>query len=344
MNLDTFSIVSAVVHEVPHQSDEDDGPVLTDAPITLDRSLTRYFEQKIVKSLASRGLDVVVDPDGHPCVRDCVAEILRRSESLVEASKRVAERLYEAQTGRNPVGLLTVILGTVDGAPCVSVLKLEREEGLRFKIDTDAQGRKTVDMELLRELTLTQKTKVFKTSLLMVGDGGTADSVYGRVSDDQRGKRDGVGVASFYLSTFLGCRLKTTPEKATYDFVHTAERHFNQEIQSAETRGQYQVALLATMQDNTLDVRPADFARVNLDPADQPGFVQAMRDAGIDPNVAFQKDVRIVRVRGFKMTFDSGMVLVGGRRDLESRVRMPAADDPDAGVVVEDTIKRLEGR
>ena len=54
----------------------------------------------------------------------------------------------------------------------MAVLKLEREQGLRFKIDTDQQGRKTVDLELLRELTLTDKTKVFKTSLLMLDDSG----------------------------------------------------------------------------------------------------------------------------------------------------------------------------
>lgn len=135
-------------------------------------------------------------------------------------------------------------------------LKLEREQGLRFHIDTDEHGRNTVDLELLRELTLTDKTKVFNTSLLMLDNTGQAMSLYGRVSDDQRGRDDGVGVATFFLGTFLGCRLKTSPEKATLDFVRAAEGFFNEHVANAEKRGRYQVALLAKMQDNTMDVRP----------------------------------------------------------------------------------------
>jgi hypothetical protein len=240
--------------------------------------------------------------------------------------------------------LLTVVLGQLGGEPCVSVLKLEREQGLRFNIDTDEQGRKTVDLELLRQLTLTDKTKVFKTSLLLLVAGGGAASMHGRVSDDQRGKQEGVGVAEFFLSTFLGCQLKTSPEKATLDFVRAAEEFFNEHVASPEKRGRYQVALLAMMQDNTLDVRPRDFAQANLDAADRARFTEAMRDAGIEPNVAFEKDTSLVKVAGFKMTFDSGMVLVGKSDDLTQRVRIRPEDTTHPGVEINDTIKRLGGR
>ena len=235
MNLDTFQITSAVVHDIPQGGREDEMPALTDAPLKLDASLTAYFRSKIIKSLG-RGVEVLVDPEGSPSVRDAVTGLLTDPTRLVELSRALAEHLHAVQTGRNSSGLLTVLLGQTDSGPCVSVLKLEREEGLRFKIDTDQSGRRTVDLELLRELTLTNKTKVFKTSLLTLGSIGDPHSMFGRVSDDQRGRDDGIGVATFYLATFLGCQLKANPERVTLDFVQASERFFNEKIANPEKR------------------------------------------------------------------------------------------------------------
>jgi hypothetical protein len=343
LNLESFAIQSAVVHDVPHGGRDDEEPVLTDAPITLDPTLISYFRGKIIKSLG-RGVEVVVDPDGAPCVRDCVSGILGDEARLVELSRTLAIHLHTIQTGRNSSGLLTVLLGTIDEGSCVSILKLEREEGLRFKIDTDPRGRRTIDLELLRELTLTNKTKVFKTSLFLLPHAGDPMSMHGRVSDDQRARDDGVGVATFFLSTYLGCGLKTNPEKATLDFVQASERFFNSGVTNPEKRGRYQVALLAAMQDNNLDIRPTDFATTNLEPVDRANYATALREVGIDPSVPFQKDISLVKVSGFRMQFDSGMVLVGKREDLDERVeiRSSAADRP--GVEILDTIKQLSGR
>lgn len=97
------------------------------------------------------------------------------------------------------------------------------------------------------------------------------------------------------------------------------------------------------MQDNTLEVRPRDFVNATLDPGDRAPFMEALREAGIDPNVAFEKDISLVKVNRFKMVFESGMVLVGKRDDLSERVRI-RSDDSEPGVEIEDTIKRLSGR
>jgi hypothetical protein len=343
MNLETFEIQSAVVHDVP-RGGSDEGPVLTDAPLNLDTTLRNYFRGKIVKSLG-KGVEVVADPDGASCVRDSVSATLGDPGRLVELSQTLATHLHAVQTGRNSSGLLTVLIGTTDIGACVSILKLEREEGLRFKIDTDQRGHRTIDLELLRELTLTNKTKVFKTSLLMLSADGDPASMYGRVSDDQRGRDDGVGVATFFLSTYLGCALKTNPEKATLDFVQASEHFFNDGVTNPEKRGRYQVALLALMQNNALDVSPADFAADNLEPVDRLNYLAALRDAGVEPIVPFQKDTSMVKVNGFRMLFQNGMVLVGKREDLADRVAIhPNSATAPARVEITDTIKKLSGR
>src|SRR5439155_4083716 len=59
---------------------------------------------------------------------------------------------------------------------------------LRATIAADSSGN---GLQFLRDLTLTDKTKIFKTSLLRLEQAGDTVSMYGLVSDDQRGPRRG---------------------------------------------------------------------------------------------------------------------------------------------------------
>lgn len=334
-----------MIHDVPRGNDPDEGVILTDDPIQLDTDLRQYFRRKIVDSLTERGVDVTADADEDGTVRAALAKLLADPNELVAVSREVAVRLNDVQTGRNPAGLLAVIVGTVDSAPAASVLKLEREQGLRFRIQT-VNGRTVVDLEHLRDLTLTDKTKVFKTSLFTGATKGkpNGDSLVGQVSDDQRGGDTKAGVASFFLGTFLGCKLRDSPEKVTLAFVHGADTFVNNDVVSAEKRGRYQVALLATMQDNAAEIRPKSFAATHIDPADRPALFDRLREAGVDPDSVFPKDISLVKVRGFRMTFDSGMVLVGSNDDLQARVHIREDAAAQPGVDINDTIKTLRGR
>ena len=343
MNLGTFSIDTVMIHDVPRGGHDAAEMTLTDAPIQLDDQLRQYFHGKIVNSLQARGVDVVADPAQDPCVCDAVVRIVGDHGALAQHSRVMAERLHAVQTGVNPPGLLTVISGSVDGASAVAVLKLEREQGIRFQVRR-VNGRSTVDLQFLRDLTLTNKTKVFKTSLFVVAYPKHPGSLTGRVSDDQRGLGSGRGVADFFLSTFLGCQLLISPARGTFEFVQAAESFFNESVPSPEKRGRYQVALLSTMQDQHLDVTPRSFAASHLESADRPGFLERVRQTGLDPTSAFEKDLSLVRVSGFRMSFENGMVLVGASNDLRDRVhiRSEGADRP--GVDINDAVQQLRGR
>jgi hypothetical protein len=85
------------------------------------------------------------------------------------------------------------------------------------------------------------------------------------------------------------------------------------------------------------------FASSHLDPNDRTRFLDRIREVGLDPNVSFPKDTRLVKINGFHWTFDSGMVLVGQKDDLD-RVKIRPLDAPVPGVEINDTIKTLSGR
>lgn len=343
MDLATFAIAEVMIHDIPRGNNPDEELVLTDDPITLNDDLRRYFRRKIISSLEDRGVKVVADANEDDSVRREVATVIADPKNLAQSSRLIAGRLDEVQSGRNPAGLLAVASGTIDGKACTAVLKLEREQGLRFRIKT-INHRRVVDLEFLRDLTLTDKTKVFKTSVFSVTGRLkiTAANISGRVSDDQRGNDAAAGVANFFLGTFLGCRLQDSPEKSTLAFVTATDGYINEAVASPERKGKYQVALLAAMQDQSTEIRPRTFAETSLELDDRAPFLDRIRQAGIDPDVPFPKDVSLVKVSGFKMTFQSGMVLVGSRTDLEDRVDLPEQNSD--GVRVKDTVKVLSGR
>jgi hypothetical protein len=212
-----------------------------------------------------------------------------------------------------------VVLGEAEGAPCLAVIKLEPERGVRYAIST-VDGRHTVDLELLRNLTLTDKTKVYKTALLF-DEGG---EIAGWAADDQRTTASGVSVATFFLSRFLGCAPKLPAAITTYEFVQAASASFNEDVESPKRRSRYQVALLSVMQDNTTTIAPRAFAETHLDAADRPAFLDRVDKAGIPPATTFAKDTSRVNVSRFRMTFTSGnLTLIGDRDALDSTVEIP---------------------
>jgi hypothetical protein len=346
MNVTFFKVIEVVVHDVPQQSDT--APLtLTDGPITLDQQLRDYFRRKIISSLKLRGLDIVADTTADATVREGIARTLQDPTELVTASKAIAQHLYDSQTDRNPAGLLAVIHGSLGVKPCMAIVKLEREQGVRVQLNV-VQGKTLIDMQYLRDLTLTEKTRIFKTTILETNSQFEPESLSGRASDDQRGMEDGhLGVAAFFLRTFLGCRLRDNPEKTTADFFEGSVDHFNAAITDPNKRARYSVALLSAMEAQAIDIRPRSFADAHLDEADRPGYLSSLKEQkGLDPEVTFQKDTTRIEkhVSGFKMVFESGMTLIGRQDDLKERVHVrPQTADPP-GAEVNDTIKRLSGR
>lgn len=338
-SLTTFKVESAVVHYVPTERDDPgDDLLLTDDEIALTDGLRDYFGGKIVERLEAKGLDVIRDDAQDACVPEAVTTLSGDPTELLAISRDIASHLDRVQTKSNSSGLLAIAYGRIgDDKPCLALLKMERERGVRFAINT-VNGRHIVDLELLRNLTMTDKTKVYKTALLSTTASG---EIEGYVADDQKRLTGGREVGQFFLSDFLGCKPRVPAAETTYKFVEAANKSFNSAVSDPERRGRYGVALLATLDSSAGEINPTLFAREHLDAADRPGFLETIKSAGIDPSAAFRKDPRLVKVSRFKMTFESGMVLVGSREDLDERVTIPTNQNASHPVELRDSISNL---
>jgi hypothetical protein len=96
------------------------------------------------------------------------------------------------------------------------------------------------------------------------------------------------------------------------------------------------------MQSQTADIVPRVFADEYLDPLDRPPFLARVEKAGLQPDAAFPKDTSLVKIDRFKLTFESGMVLVGNVEDFKQKVDLPDGNGADsAAVQVRDSVSRL---
>lgn len=343
IQLSDLEIVDAVIHDVP-RPETGEALTLTEAPVALDVDLETYFRDKLRESLQGRGLRIEVDPDLPPVVRDSVTEILGDSGRHVAASQEMAMHLYDLQKKTNSPGLLTVIRARAASQDLIAILKLEREVGVHVVIDEEG-AKRVINLEFLKDLTLTRKTRVFKAAIVELVDVGNPLTMQGLASDDQRSRTEGRGLARFFLHDFLGCQLSASAEKATKDFWNATQTFINEDVASPEKKGRYQIAVQAFLEEPEEDLRPETFIQRAIDLGDQPKLRQRVRDEGIEPANVVPKDTGLIdkKIAGFRVTFAHGMTLVGGREDLEERVDLPTQNGSDP-TTINDVMKTLEGK
>lgn len=344
VDLSDLEIIEAVVHDVPRPGGAE-SLLLTDRPVALDPELNSYFHDKLLESLGGRGVAIEADSDEPAAVREGVQSILADPSTHIQASRAMATHLYELQKRTNSPGLLTVIRARAGGEGAVGVLKLEREVGVHVLID-NVGGQRVIDLEFLRDLTLTRKTRVFKAAALRLDSLDDPLSMVGLASDDQRSRVEARGLARFFLYDFLGCHIAGSPEKATHDFWNAAQDFINSDVTSPERQGRYQVAIQAYLEEPDEQIAPEAFMHRAIDENDRPRLRQRLRDEGLDPQRAIAKDTALIakKIEGFRLTFDHGMLLVGRRDDLSAeRLELPSGNHPGP-TLIHDSIKKFNGR
>src|SRR5260370_11962439 len=100
----------------------------------------------------------------------------RPEQDFIQMSRKLAESLFAQHTGATSPGLLCVMAVTAGSKIGLAILKLERQEGAEIKFHGE-EGHRSFDMDLLENLFLTDKTRLFKSALFL-GIGPGRDQLY----------------------------------------------------------------------------------------------------------------------------------------------------------------------
>ncbi|MHB8294362.1 MAG: nucleoid-associated protein [Acidimicrobiales bacterium] len=343
-DLGRLRVKRVIVHEVPYHlaSGASAEPELSEVESPLSTEVRNFFREKIAGSLGSAAYDVEFDASTtSPLPRLVLDNLTAKTTSFVAMSQEMAQHLYLCQKGNSPEGLLTVC--EVDVADChgVAILKLEREQGARVELADTPAGR-TLSVQHLRDLMLTERTKVFKVGLFLQ-TGADLDSIDGAACDTQKGY-DGT-VAHFFLEQFLGCRLREQPELTTKRFFEATERFINEEVSEPEKKAQYQVALLAELNGTRDKVSVRAFANNSFAVQDRQAFMDQMDQAQL-PKTGFDKDTHLVRahLRRIQMAFESGVAVLASPENIGEQVLITDLPNGQTRVEVTDRLRKMTGR
>jgi hypothetical protein len=343
-DLGTLHIERLIVHEVPLPTTSGQGgPILSEVESTLTPDLRNYFSERIKDSLLHAPYQVAFSSaSSSPAPHVVHDQLDTKKKSFVAASQELAQHLYSSQTRANTGGLLVVAKGTVVNRPCYGILKLEKEEGIRAHQE-ERQGKLTFNLEHLRDLFLSEKTRVFKVGLFAwMGTKPTDIEAY--VSDNQRAYVPRTEVADFFLRKFLGCELKQAPEIVTSRFLDATQAFINEAVPDAAQKAQYNIALHAELQSQSPTVSPQQFAQNSLATEHRQPYLERLSTEGLD--FQFDKDTALVesRLRRLQVDFESGIALLATPEVLDLRVHMETNDNGDTHVEFTDRVKQVRGK
>lgn len=342
MDFGTFFVEHIVVHEVPRNNTSTTSAdiVLSEAESPLTDDLRNFFKERTARSLIKHGYEVERDPEQNSPVPDLIAAVLAHPGGLVPSSHEITRHLYESQRPVSNEGLLVTFVGKVEGASCLGILKLEREDAIRVEETRLATGERTFSVAHLRDLMLGKHTRLFKASVFV--DSG---AIQGVVSDDQRGYHPTTEIATFFLTEFLGCRLRTAPDVATKTFLESAQKWIGDEVDDPERKARYEIGLLQEMNRQTVNLTPNRFAEENLDASDRESFRRALATDNA-PTSTFAKDLKLVASRIKRLSFafsESKLKLTGPPEDIDRYVTVNPSGSDAAPVEIHDRPDSIRG-
>lgn len=336
----SLEITTLIVHEVPSRSRDvnEVAPTLSEAESPMTREVRNFFEERLRATLSEAAFAAVADEDTDSPIPALVDGLLNGDEDLVVPSQRMATRLFDVQTGVNSPGLIAVARGTLDGRAMLAVIKLEKEHGVRVRPE-EIDGLRTLSVEHIRDLMLTEKTRVFKTGLFWAGDDGTEIVV----CDYQRQVTH--TVAGFFLRDFLGCDLATRADVDTRTFMQAVEWWINRDVESPEDRSAYSVALISEMNSQRTTVTPSAFASTHLKVKHRKSFLEALSAADA-PTKRFVKDTALVesQLRRIRYDVDTGAAVIAPPDTIGDSVRVVSHGDGRTQIQVDGRLQRVQGK
>lgn len=346
-DLALLKVNKVIIHEVPKHSKHGgsaSGPVYSEVESQLDQELALYFQEKTISSLGSqKSFDIEVDSSSESPVPTLVTKHLNSSGAdFVEVSKKIAEHLYTIQDGTNPAGLLAVLECTLHKERALGLIKLEKEEGVRLR-QQRLGGRLTFDLHILRDLVLTERTRIYKLALFVLLPG-KEDDYDAAASDNQNGYGSYNEVATFFLSKFLGCKLRKEPVVATKHFYEAAEAFVNEKVDDPVLRSQYHGHVVSELLSQSPIVSTEQFAE-NFLPVDlRQSFVEHLRTSEVPAN--FPKDNELIdrRLKKTLYDFQSGIRVIAPNDLDDGLLKMTSLENGDTKVEIQDRLEEVRGK
>lgn len=336
VDLRSLSISDLIAHDIPKRRKSD---AISDIPLSesvppLPQPTLEFFTARLRGTLVKRGQIVEVDPkiEGAP-LPGAIEQWLRTRGDVVALSQLAARHLYAVQVGSASEGILAMSPASVEGSTALALMKLPHEAGLRVK-RMNIDGKATLTIELLGDLTLTENTRVFKAGLFWLHER----AMVGVVSDDQTGEP--CEIADFFLAKFLGLRRMKRPAVQTKAFRDTVIEFITKTVDEEAQKLDYFNALNVELRSHARKIEPIEFVRRHFHLRYREPLLKALAARGVSQS-AFPKSTDLLPQGGRKARLKTnGGLTIAGDADAMERVKAEVVDGKQA-IVIRDTLRSV---
>lgn len=341
-----------IVHDIPKRLSkrflrgndeiEEETPIYSEVASPVSTSIINFFHDRISGTIGSiYALDITFNPLSKTPIKRLVSDyFISNTNERIRITKEITQYLYEIQNASNSSGLLLFVRCLIKEQVSLAILKVEREEGVRIKQQIVKDGLKTFNVEHIKDLMLTKKTKLFKIVLFYIKD----DKVKGILCDQQKGNKDKYA-ADFFLSDFLGCTLIDEPQIITKNYYEATERYINEKVTSPEQKGILINHLISDLTDQNDFISPTNFAKRALEVEKRDEYLQYLKDSGVVTG-NFKKENSLIenKIKKVQYNFSSGIFVLGSKEAMLSKSKATDMENGEMKMIITDVLERVKAK
>lgn len=347
IQLQSISFEEVIVHTLPKhkKSDTDVEPRYSETVSPLSLPLRSVFKDKIVSALMSdKMLKLIFNEDSPSPIAALIGSIIsgqlsKRKSRFVDVSKKIAKHLFDIQKGNNNEGILVIIPIRVNQSPAVILIKLEMDSGAQLVMNDKS---KSFDINVIEDLMMTKKTRVYKIALLLKKDvqGVDYDAI---VTDNQIDMKAKMEVQSWFITDFLGCKPYKDPKIVTQDFYNFTKAFIDMQDDDV-TKAKYHQDLNSYLTKNTSRLNPTEFADDYLLTTNERNEYRAFLKTRGFGFSSFLKDLTQIenKVKKMAIEFTNGIIITSNRGRIQDKVVLENANDGQTKATITAKVKKIK--
>ncbi len=290
-------IKRTVFHDVPNRPKAiETKPVLADLETKIEGGKAKILYDRITQVLGSKhayGMRFSATPATTvPAEVRTFTSKDHSSEEFVAMSRELANSLFAQHNGATSSGLLCVMQVTVRSRNGLAILKLERQEGAEIKFSGE-EGKRVFDFDVLENLILTDKTRLFKSAIFVRTDEG--DNDFDSAGCDSQGPGTSEDVARFWL-TYLGCQLDEEPRVSTRKWFDASLAFANEHITDAVGKNTFYEHIHSELKSNKKNLSPKQFLEDYVPSALRVPYKKFLAEHKVSLQ-SFTKDISEIKTR-----------------------------------------------
>lgn len=338
----TIEIFKIIVHDIPKHKKGEEGiePNCSEHESKLPETLNKFFKDKVIQALSSdKSFRICFNNENISPISWIMSEYLKSDGTeLVKHSKLIAKQLFDIQVGYNAAGILVVIYGKINDCNTCIILKLEKDMGAQLTLDPKT---KSFNIEEVKDLMLTQKTKIFKVALFILRDDFELN-FDGLIMDYQIDIRDKKEVNTWFIDKFLGCKAFEDPKITTQHFYNYT-RTFINTIEDELEKAKYIQDLNSYVQKNTLTLNPKDFANDYLLTTERRNDYRSYLLTKKFQFSSFPKDLSQInrQIKKITITFDNDITIIGNKGTFNDKVKLEKMENGKTKAEIVSRIKKI---